>query len=414
MDAWRLAIDQGFSGRRQALAGRDGAAFARLALECIDRSIALNQRPDGLYHAYNLMRLESGRVEIDRLDVMLEGQVAVLNSGFLSPGQCLSVLQQLRQSTLYRPDQNSYLLYPDRQLPGFLDRNRLSAEVLADNAWARHTLDSGHNRYLVRDVRGEVHFAGRFRNATELAAELRDDPDVGPQDAAWLLDSYEKVFRHKSFTGRSGSMYKYEGLGCIYWHMVSKLGLAVAETAVSAQSAGAPAKVVGGLVEQYRNIREGLGLHKPPARYGAFPTDPYSHTPGFAGVQQPGLTGQVKEDIIARFVELGVKVVEGQVRFAPVLLARHEFSEAAYQWAYTIRGEFHSESLPAGSMAFCLYGVPVVYLLADKAGITVETATGEQHTFPGDTLDMQWSQALFWRDGRVARVIVDVPRQCLR
>ncbi len=38
--------------------------------------------------------------------------------------------------------------------------------------------------------------------------------------------------------------------------------------------------------------------------YGAIPTDPYSHTPGFAGAQQPGMTGPVKEDI-CRLGELG-------------------------------------------------------------------------------------------------------------
>ena len=34
---------------------------------------------------------------------------------------------------------------------------------------------------------------------------------------------------HTRFTGRSGTFYGYEGLGCIYWHMVSKLLLATQE-----------------------------------------------------------------------------------------------------------------------------------------------------------------------------------------
>ena len=33
-----------------------------------------------------------------------------------------------------------------------------------------------------------------------------------------------------------------------------------------------------------------------PAEYGAFPDDPYSHTPSFGGARQPGMTGQVKEE----------------------------------------------------------------------------------------------------------------------
>ena len=38
-----------------------------------------------------------------------------------------------------------------------------------------------------------------------------------------LLETFEDIFNHKSFTGRSGTFYGYEGLGSIYWHMVSKL-----------------------------------------------------------------------------------------------------------------------------------------------------------------------------------------------
>ena len=46
---------------------------------------------------------------------------------------------------------------------------------------------------------------------------------LSDQDEAQILALYEEVFNHRSFTGRSGTFYKYEGLGCIYWHMVSML-----------------------------------------------------------------------------------------------------------------------------------------------------------------------------------------------
>ena len=51
------------------------------------------------------------------------------------------------------------------------------------------------------------------------------------EDTNHLLDSFEAVFNHKAFTGRSGTFYGYEGLGSIYWHMVSKLALAAYEVA---------------------------------------------------------------------------------------------------------------------------------------------------------------------------------------
>ena len=55
---------------------------------------------------------------------------------------------------------------------------------------------------------------------TDLVAANRED----------VYDVFESVFHHQRFTGRSGSMYKFEGLGSIYWHMVSKLLLAVQES----------------------------------------------------------------------------------------------------------------------------------------------------------------------------------------
>lgn len=53
---------------------------------------------------------------------MLEGQVAVLSAGILTPAEVNEVLDALKWSTLFRRDQYSYLLYPDRQLPRFMEK----------------------------------------------------------------------------------------------------------------------------------------------------------------------------------------------------------------------------------------------------------------------------------------------------
>ena len=52
---------------------------------------------------------------IRRLYEMLEGQVAVLSSGHLSAEESLTLLTSLKRSAMYRADQHSYLLYPDRE-----------------------------------------------------------------------------------------------------------------------------------------------------------------------------------------------------------------------------------------------------------------------------------------------------------
>jgi hypothetical protein len=123
------------------------------------------------------------------------------------------------------------------------------------------------------------------------------------------------LLKHREFTGRSGTMFGYEGLGCIYWHMVAKLLLAVQERVFEAADASAPE--LGALKAHYRRVRDGLGYRRDAAAYGAFPADPYSHTPAEGGAQQPGMTGQVKEEILTRWGELGLRVQGGRVRFDP-------------------------------------------------------------------------------------------------
>ncbi len=164
---------------------------------------------------------------------------------------------------------------------------------------------------MVKDVNGIFHFHGDFRNAGLLKQALKScrkaTRTLVEKERELILEIYEKVFDHQSFTGRSGTFYGYEGLGSIYWHMVSKLLLAVCETYFRAVERGQYPEVLGKLAAHYYEIRAGIGLNKAPEVYGAFPTDPYSHTPRNRGAQQPGMTGQVKEDIIARWGELGIR-----------------------------------------------------------------------------------------------------------
>lgn len=48
--------------------------------------------------------------------------------------------------------------------------------------------------------------------------------------------------------------------------------------------------------DKYYELRKGLGgFNKSPAVYGAFPADPYSHTPAHAGAKQPGMARTAQE-----------------------------------------------------------------------------------------------------------------------
>ena len=147
--------------------------------------------------------------------------------------------------------------------------------------------------------------------------------------------------------------------------MVSKLLLAVQESCINAVNNNEDQVVVGQLLEHFYEINEGIGVHKSPELYGAFPADPYSHTPGGKGAQQPGMTGQVKEDILSRFGELGVFVEEGQLFFNPCLLRKEEFLQLSKPFNYvSVSGESKSIELPVNSFGFTNCQVPIIYNIA--------------------------------------------------
>jgi hypothetical protein len=269
----------------------------------------------------------------------------------------------------------------------------------------------GDRRIVVRDDEGGLHFHADFANADRLAsalntlgesdAELRD---LVAADRQAVLDVYEEVFDHQSFTGRSGTLYKYEGLGCIYWHMVSKLLLAVQDTQALADGETAEA-----LRAHYEAVRDGIGVHKSPAVHGAIPIDPYSHTPGFCGAQQPGMTGQVKEDVIGRLRELGLTVANGRIAFRPELVRPAEFLPAPGVLAHVdLTGAGQELPVPAGAYGFTFCQVPVIVHAGGTAGITLTGADGSQRTVDGLSLDAGTSAAVFARDGSLARVEVQL------
>ena len=108
--------------------------FLALAQAYIEQTLRANRRHDHLYHAYNILRLEDAATAIDHLYPMLEGQVAILSSGLLPPDEALALLHALRQSDLYRADQHTYMLYPNRTLPRFLQKNNIRADQVVDSA----------------------------------------------------------------------------------------------------------------------------------------------------------------------------------------------------------------------------------------------------------------------------------------
>lgn len=408
---WTL-YRSGFSGVIAQAPVQDIVAFLDLAQQYVEHSLRANRRSDSLYHSYNILHLDQGRASISHLDVMLEGQVAVLSSGLLSGDDSLALLHSLRSSALYEPRQHSYILYPDRQIPSFLRKNCLTHDQVADVALFARLLEVHDTSIITRDVNGVYHFSGHIRNFNDVRRAL--DALKGQARYADLVEAeyetisalFEATFRHDEFTGRSGTFFAYEGLGSIYWHMVAKLLLAAQETAL--RFSGEP---TGDALRQcYLDIRQGLSFNKTPDVYGAFPTDAYSHTPKGQGAKQPGMTGLVKEMILSRQAEVGLFVEHGKLVFDPILLDRRELLPSPAPFFYLdIEGHERQLELGAGSLAYCVCQVPVVMQVSDRQQITVQYADGAVQTVEGHTLDAETSGQIFQRTGRVRRVTVSVP-----
>jgi hypothetical protein len=388
-------------------------AFLAAARAWIDATIERNRRADGLYHAYNLLRLAPGAAHLSHLAPMLEGQVAVLSSGLLAPAACAELLACLRASPLYCPRRNSYMLYPDRPATAFMDRNRVDPAAANTCSLLATMLERGDQRILIPDPHAScLRFHPELHNQGVLAERLRALPaedaysGFGADAHAQVLALYEAVFQHHAFTGRSGSMFAYEGLGSIYWHMVAKLLLAVQEVLQHAVHTGATAATCARLDAHYEAIRDGLGFRKSAHAYGAFPTDPYSHSPAHAGAQQPGMTGQVKEEILTRRGELGVEVDAGRLSFNLVhRLIEAEFTHAPGSYAYVdSSGQPAELPLPAGCLAYTLCQTPVVChrpVAGAQAAIRIHWADGRSETVAGNSLTAGQSHSIFSRAGRV-------------
>ena len=402
----KLYMD-GFSGIKHIVSAKELVMFFDLSLKFIDQSILRNKRSDNLYHSYNLISFQSDGVTIRHLYEMLEGQVAVLTSGLLEPREVNNVLDALKHSSMFREDQYSYMLYPDRQLPRFTEKNIIPPESVAKSRLLADLIRYEDRSILYKDMDGLIHFNHSFRNASYLKKALdllNPELKITQTEKEYITDLYEKVFDHQSFTGRSGTFYGFEGLGCIYWHMVSKLMLAVYENYLLALKSDAGDDQLEKLIQHYYDVRAGLGLNKKPEVYGAFPTDAYSHTPGNGGAKQPGMTGQVKEDIISRFGELGVIVESGRISFNPGLLRRSEFLHFPDDFHYISSGNIESIiPLEIDSLAFTICKVPVIYHISSGNSIRITTKDGISE-INGLSLDNVASAAIFNRTGYVRQL----------
>ncbi len=294
------------------------------------------------------------------------------------------------------------------------EKNSLNGSWLAKSNLIQKLVEDRNVLIIKSDSHGNLHFNGDFRNAKDLNSRLdelaqrAEYTDLVKAERDLLNEAFEETFHHRGFTGRSSTFFGYEGLGSIYWHMVSKLSLATMENLIWANEDPAtdPA-TLNRLQEFYREIQIGIGAEKSPEVYGAFPVDPYSHTPKHAGAQQPGMTGQVKEDILARYLELGLRIGNGVLRFDPKFFDADELLHAATTCEFiNVEGKSIKLELPADSFAFSLCQVPIIYNRADAPQILIHRKDGGVTKRVELALSAAETAELFSRTGAITRIEV--------
>ena len=399
----------GFSGK-ESLPTHDILSLLGFAREALEETIVVNKREDGMYHSYNIMTLEENRLAVSPLFLMLEGQTAVLGSGFLSLAEALELVAKMEASDLMNPLLGQFFLYPMKKLKTFVERNIIPSELAEKSQLIKHLLEANNDGLVLCDNVGNVRFHHNIRQLSDVDIQL-DKLSIDPAfkryaitDAKLIREIFEVIFAHNQFTGRSGVMYKYEGIGSIYWHQNSKFMLSLQETFTQGIKDGANSSKK--LKDAYYRLQSGFGFRKTPVQWGAFPLEPYSHTPYNMPAQQPGMTGQVKEDIITRFAELGISVEDGLLGFEPSLLNQSEFLTKPSVFSYIdVAGNPQKLDLPVGTLAFTICQIPVVYHLAEHNAIIVTTKDDAKQQ-DSLVLSRADSEAVFGRVGAISRIDV--------
>ena len=386
--------------------------FINETLNHIDACILFNKRTDKMLHSYNLLKIKENLYEIKHLDLMLEGQVALLSANVLDGTDVVNLCKQLRKSDLFREDQYSYLLYPDQSVPSFLERNTFEESFLLKSPLLAQLVQTKNTQIINQDINGKLHFNSSLKNAEDLdrALEVTANEtglnDLLEKDKDLILNKWEDIFSHHEFTGRSSRFFAFEGLGSIYWHMISKLLLAVQENIRTEDNEC----VREDLISCYEDIRLGLGFTKTADVYGAFPTDAYSHSPRHIGAQQPGMTGQVKEEILTRRAELGITINNGQIQFNPEMIQIRDYLAADKSILFfTINNTWKEFKIPKGAFAQTICQTPVIFKQDEKFKILIKNSDDTDKESENNFLSLSDSQSIFRREGKIKQIIVSLP-----
>ena len=302
-----------------------------------------------------------------------------------------------------------------------MSKNIINENLVYENKLLCEMLETNTYNIIQKDINNNYRFNPNYINISDLKTALKKYNNqnnlkkLSDEEVNIILNMYENTFNHKSYTGRSSNMFAYEGIGSIYWHMVSKLLLAVQELFFKSVKLNEDKETIQSIGEYYYKVRSGLSADKTPQEYGAFPFDAYSHTPFNSGAKQPGMTGQVKEEIITRIGELGCFVEDGSITFKTELLRLSEFLNNEKEFTYfNILNEKLVKTIKKGELCYTYCQIPVTYRLVNSnQNIKIIQKDKKIVKLTGNKLSKVVSNSIFQRDDSIKEIYVDIPNQSM-
>ena len=123
------------------------------------------------------------------------------------------------------------------------------------------------------------------------------------------------------------------------------------------------------------------------------------------------MTGQVKEDVLSRFGELGISVSEGKIMFNPRLLRKGEFLKKPRTFTYVdIDKKVKEIEVAKDSLCFTYCQIPIIYKLSEKEALKVEFNQGPSLEFTDLNIDLNTSKKVFERTGEISQIIVSIEK----
>jgi hypothetical protein len=122
------------------------------------------------------------------------------------------------------------------------------------------------------------------------------------------------------------------------------------------------------------------------------------------------MTGQVKEDILSRLKELGLKVEDGTIAFSDHMLNWEEeavIKEEQFEFIQ-LDGSSQEITVPVGGLLFSFCQIPIVYTKKGAKGteIKVSFKDGKSELIKGNVVSSEICEAVFKRKGTVSSIHV--------